>query len=537
MRKETKLRLMKALFSLTMIAFVTAIFITRDMLISKAAVYSGKYIREITKKMPEELTTNGAAHNLYYGQLHSHSTYSDGTGTCKEAYEYASTAPKKMDYFAVTDHSQRFDNHKKGKITDGSVSKEWQEGHKLAKKYTTNKFIALFGYEMTWNASLGNGHMNTFNTPGFESAALTKYYNSTTGLDEYYNKLKTVPQSLSQFNHPGTYWGHFKDFKYVSPEVDRLIQMIEMPGYHKTKDIVTYCKYYQRALDKGWHVSPTNNQDNHGKDWGTLNDKRSVVWSKTLSEKAIYDAIRHNRTYSTEDLDFYLKYTFNGYLMGSKINVARLNEVATIKLSLYDPTDKVIGNLEIVGNNGDVLVKRPINVKKTVVTYDVPTSHSFYYVRIVQPDGDMIVSAPVWIGKYEMGVKASANNTESNSKRIIKAGMPSFFSLGKILNNPKGANGNKQQEKVNHQKANKEQYAAHQKVQDISKDDNSQAANPVGDDSATMNTQTQDIGTDRISNEIREPGDTKKMNIAIAVCVLLFAMLITEGVIIVNIKK
>lgn len=527
MKKETKLRLMKSLFVLTMIAFVTAVFVTKDMVISKAAVYSEKYIRAITSKIPEELTTNGAIHNLYYGQLHSHSTYSDGAGTCEEAYQYASVAPKKMDFFAVTDHSQRFDNHKKGTLTDGSVSKEWQEGHKLAKKYTTQKFIALFGYEMTWNAKLGNGHMNTFNTPGFESAALSKYYNSETGLNEYYKKLKTVPQSLSQFNHPGVTYGHFKDFKYISPEVDKLIQMVEMPGYHRTKDIVTYCKYYQRALDKGWHVSPTNNQDNHNKDWGTLNDKRSVVWSKTLSEKAIYDAIRHNRTYSTEDIDFHLKYTFNGYLMGSKINVSRVNEVATIKLSLNDPTDKVIGTLEIVGNNGDVLVKRVINVNKTVVTYDVPTSHSFYYVRIAQPDGDMIVSAPVWIGKYSTG--------------YVKAGMPSFLSLGKILNNPKAANGNKQQKEqqknTDQKKVNKEQYAVHQKVEDISKDMNSQGNNPVGEESAVIVSQTKDIGTDKISNEIKASPDSRKMNIAITVCVILFAMLIIEGVIIVNIKK
>lgn len=532
MRKEIKLRLMKSLFVLTMIAFVTAVFVTKDMLVSKAAVYSVQYIRDITSKINEELTVNGGIHNLYYGQLHSHSTYSDGEGTCEEAYQYASTAPKKMDFFAVTDHSQRFDNAKNGKITDGSVSKEWQQGQKLADKYTTKKFIALFGYEMTWNRKHGNGHMNTFNTPGFESAALSKYDNAETGLNAYYNKIQSVSQSLNQFNHPGVTFGHFKDFKYASPKVDKLIQMVEMPGYHRTTDIAIYCRYYQRALDKGWHVSPTNNQDNHKKDWGTANDKRSVVWSKTLSEKAIYDAIRHNRTYSTEDVDFHLKYTFNGYLMGSKINLSRVNEVATIKLSLNDPTDKIIGKLEVVGNNGDVLVRRNINVNKAVVTYDVPTSHSFYYVRIAQPDGDMIVSAPVWIGKYAVSAKTTASNDD----------LKGFISLGKILNKPKADNASKkqaiQQKKIQQQqKAKKEQYATRQVTEDISKDMNTEGTGPVGEESAAINVQTKDIGTDKISNEIRAPRDTKKMNIAISVCIILFAMLIGEGVVIVNIKN
>lgn len=26
------------------------------------------------------------------------------------------------------------------------------------------------------------------------------------------------------------------------------------------------------ALDKGWHVAPTNNQDNHKGKWGNAND-------------------------------------------------------------------------------------------------------------------------------------------------------------------------------------------------------------------------------------------------------------------------
>ena len=31
-------------------------------------------------------------------------------------------------------------------------------------------------------------------------------------------------------------------------------------------------EYYIMALDKGWHVAPTNNQDNHKGKWGNAND-------------------------------------------------------------------------------------------------------------------------------------------------------------------------------------------------------------------------------------------------------------------------
>ena len=34
---------------------------------------------------------------------------------------------------------------------------------------------------------------------------------------------------------------------------------------------------YIMALDKGWHVAPTNNQDNHKGRWGNANDARDVI--------------------------------------------------------------------------------------------------------------------------------------------------------------------------------------------------------------------------------------------------------------------
>ena len=511
---------MKVLFVCTMLAFCITIVTMKDMIVSKASVYSTGYIKTITSKMNEELARGGSLYNLYYGQLHSHSSFSDGEGTCEEAFKYASTVPKNMDYFAVTDHSQRFDNYKKATITDGSASSEWVQGHKLAKKYTTEKFVGLYAYEMTWNATLGIGHMNTFNTTGFVSASLSKYYNSATGLQEYYKTLQQAPNSLSQFNHPGVKWGHFKDFEYVSPEVDKLIQLIEMPGYRTTDDIVTYCKYYQRALDKGWHVSPTNNQDNHGKDWGTLNDKRSVIWSKTLSETAIYDAIRRNRTYSTEDRDFYLKYTFDGYLMGSKVNIGRLNEVATVKLSLYDPTDKAIGQLEIVGNNGDVIVRKNITTKKIIATYDVPTEYSYYYIRIQQADGDKIVSAPVWIGYYA---------TKTEVKKVSAKEDNSILKTTEYIN--------KTEATMNKGDANKQLKVSSTVEDDISGDEGSGSEDAVGDDSNLREEPLDDIGNDAIGKAPVKTETKFSMTIIIIVAIGLFIAMIVEAIIIVRLKK
>ena len=145
-------------------------------------------------------------YNLYFGQLHSHTSYSDGAGTAQQAYEHASGV-ENLDFLALTDHSNSFDNADSASITDGSMSEEWTEGHELAQKYTTDDFVGLFGYEMTW--SNGLGHMNTFNTEGFQSRTQTEFSTYSTALQNYYAALKTAPQSISQFNHPGTTFGDF----------------------------------------------------------------------------------------------------------------------------------------------------------------------------------------------------------------------------------------------------------------------------------------------------------------------------------------
>ena len=50
----------------------------------------------------------------------------------------------------------------------------------------------MYGYEMTWSGSTGGwGHINTFNTPGFETRK-----NSDMNLKNYYNTISSLPQDM-----------------------------------------------------------------------------------------------------------------------------------------------------------------------------------------------------------------------------------------------------------------------------------------------------------------------------------------------------
>ena len=361
-------------------------------------------------------------YQLYFGQLHAHTNISDGAGTVEEAFEHAAGVDN-LDFLAVTDHSNSFDNESDSRVDLGAdltnVSDEWKQGHEAAAAVTGKDFVGLYGFEMTW--SDGFGHINTFNTPGFESRSNSEFGNksgSTEGYQNYYDKLVEVGSSLSQFNHPGTTFGDFQDFAFYDPQVDQRITLIEVgngEGAIGSSGYFPSYEYYTRALDKGWHVAPTNNQDNHKGNWGDSNTARSVVLASDLTEKGIYDAIRNYRVYATEDNDLSIRYDLNGNAMGS---ILSKQDAVEITAQISDPTDTADMKVEVIVNGGLVLDSQTLTDGKDTVTFTFDSNdYSYYYLRVTQADQNIAVTAPVWTGE---GVNAGISKTECDTALVVK---------------------------------------------------------------------------------------------------------------------
>ncbi len=344
-------------------------------------------------------------YNLYFGQLHSHTNLSDGAGSCEEAFYHAANEVDNLDFLAVTDHSNAFDNDLAASLHDGSMSSKWVYGHELADKYTREDFIGIYGFEMTW--SNGLGHINTYNTAGFQSRTQTEFASYATALSSYYSALKSDANSLSQFNHPGTTFGTFEDYAYYDEVIDELITIIEVGNGEGTIGSSGYFPSYEeytRALDLGWHVAPTNNQDNHKGHWGDSNTARTVVIS--LTRNNIYDAIRNRRVYATEDNDFSIYYTLDNYEMGAILTSEDVEDTVHLKAVLSDPTDTGSVKVDVLVNGGIVAATKSVPVRESTVEFDLSASYSYYYLRLTQADGNIAVTAPVWIGEVEaIGIK------------------------------------------------------------------------------------------------------------------------------------
>ena len=378
-------------------------------------------------------TVGKAQFQLYFGQLHSHTTYSDGSGSLEEALNYVSKLPESanVDFVAFTDHSNYFDEsgnaNPEAALYD--VSQMTPESKKLWDAYkgaiaafneSQSDVIAIGGFEMTWSG--GPGHINTFNTAGIVSRNNSVLNNKTSdaGLKAYYDLLSNsaLADSISQFNHPGSTFGTFTDFSYWNALVDTRIQLVEVGngegqigagGYYPSYE------YYTMALDKGWHVAPTNNQDNHKGKWGNANDARDVILTDNFTEEGLYEAIRNYRVYSTEDKNLEIYYTVNGQQLGSIIE--EVPEKLNINVLVNDPdASDSISKVEIIVNSGKVAYTwdNPAELATGNLSVTLDPTFSYYYVRVTQGDGDLAVTAPVWVGEsLKLGISEVTASTST----------------------------------------------------------------------------------------------------------------------------
>ena len=412
-----------------------------------AALADGRVTVTVTVKRADgkeasktwSFTIGEATFQRYFGQLHSHTQYSDGAGSLESALSYVKNLPDtaNVDFVAFTDHSNYFDStsaaNPEGALYDMSLAsassqqtwKSYKDAVAAFNAENAGSMVAMAGFEMTWSG--GPGHINTFNTPGIVSRNNSTLNNKTkdAGLQAYYKLLSQSEgaNALSQFNHPGTTFGNFIDFGYWDAVIDTRMYMVEVGNGEGQIGAGGYYPSYEQyimALDKGWHVAPTNNQDNHKGRWGNANDARDVVLTDDFTEDGIYEAIRNRRMYATEDKNLELDYTVNGNMMGSIIDVP---EKLSFEVSFNDPdrTDS-IAKVELVANSGKVAYTwdNAADLAKGSVSVTLDPEYTYYFVRVTEGDGDLAVTAPVWVGeslklgisKAECGTSTPVTNEE-----------------------------------------------------------------------------------------------------------------------------
>jgi len=332
-------------------------------------------------------------YNPYFGDLHTHTAYSDAwEGTPWDAFAAAKAAG--ADFMATTDHEFYLS------------PEEWADTLLAADSYTSKTFVAMAGYEY-WMT--GSGEVNVYNTPNFPPEINDPANHGNPGthasrwgsLPTFYDWLAGQSGAIGQWNHPTYVTRNFIDYAYLTEKHDKAMGIIEVYNWKYTEPS------YIMALDKGWHVMPSANSDTHSPDWISGSEVRTVLLAPSLTPENLYAAMSAGRGYATLDKNLQISYTLNGLVMGSVLATVTDTSVASIHIEDPDGTPSdAITLVEIVSDGGIVVASIPTsgNVVDLNVQLNSDSAH-YYYLRVTTASnldgvpGVTAWTAPVWTGR------------------------------------------------------------------------------------------------------------------------------------------
>ena len=330
--------------------------------------------------------TASLPYTIYFGNMHSQTNHSDGgtpVGSCggAETPQGGTQGPTEAfemmrvqaggDFLLASEHNHMYDGSTSENASADTVAARnlWQSGQALAASYRSAHpgFMALYGNE--WGVITNGGHMNLLNPDG-----LATWEHGAGGLltgDHYVPKsdyaamyaLMKARGWVGQFNHPKTstqflIGGTSLGYDANGAEVMALCEIMNTSAFStNTTETETghssYASAWNILLERGYHVAPTTDQDNHCANWGLSFRNRTGVLVPTgtaLTVASFIDAVKARRVFATEDKAGQLVLTANGHVMGETFSnsgslTLTANYASTYELvgvELYSAADELI---------------------------------------------------------------------------------------------------------------------------------------------------------------------------------------------------
>lgn len=377
-----------------------------------AAVLLGILSLGASAQIKEEAPPNIGGYNVYFGDLHNHSDVSRcdtiNSGTPLETYTYAKFTGN-LDFFCLTDHS----NH-------SPFDTAWGRTKQIADSLNEDGvFTAFYGFEWThWS----HGHVNVINSDDYCDSE-TSITNTFSELVDWVNG-NDHENVVAFFNHPGycthngstTEFDHFDNSivepsdKFVGIELWNADNNFNRYYYDNHPDFPANPKggfyveegnrktYIDEANERGWKLGASGAGDNHWPTAGTRYNGRLAILSNNLTRTDLINAMKARRFYSTLDKNLYLSFKIGGQEMGSSITEGN----HTFKIQAEDGDGETFVKYKVL--NQDLIQVAGANYlnpqSKLDLTFNLRKSQligEYYYVIVIQTDGDEAISSPIWI--------------------------------------------------------------------------------------------------------------------------------------------
>ena len=299
---------------------------------------------------------------VWFADLHSHTSYSDGTYFPADAYSYARDVAK-LDVFCLTDHLESLDEN------------EWTDIQEVAwEANELGKFTALIGLEWTkqW------GHLCIYNPPTFRWPSDP----------EAFYRAAAEAKVVLKFNHPGDGTKSHGGLAY-SELGDKVVQLMEVRNPDEEKA-------FRRALRLGWHLAPDGSTDTHSPNWGNVRTWTGIL-APGLSVRNILDALANRRCFSTGDRNCTVYFEVNGLPMGTIRSLPVEKVDVSLVISDPDETDSIAKvELYVDDELAESFEPKQPNVswRKELA---LPPGPHYLWAKVIQSDSNSIWCAPVWI--------------------------------------------------------------------------------------------------------------------------------------------
>ena len=331
---------------------------------------------------------------LYFGDIHGHSSLSDGTGTPEDFYRFAREVMG-LDIAALTDHADFGTIRIEGEV--------WERIKRAANRdYTPGRFVTFLAFEWTnWKF----GHRNVYYRDG--DGPIFRSFDPESDTPGELWELIAPYEAMTVAHHVGggpvaTDWSIAPGPKEWLVEISSIHGSSEYYGAESCVYRPVEGSFVRDALGRGYKLGIIGSGDTHDGHPGRRSDGAPLtglvgVYSSELTREAVWEAFRGRRVYATSGPKIILNFRLADSPMGSEVDwpVSR----GPVPVALRAVGCDEIRAVEIIRNGETVFSQEGEGVFTQLLVEDPspPPGTSWYYAKVIQKDGNMAWSSPIWL--------------------------------------------------------------------------------------------------------------------------------------------
>ncbi|MEN8264185.1 MAG: CehA/McbA family metallohydrolase [Nitrospirota bacterium] len=331
---------------------------------------------------------------LFFGDIHGHSRMSDGTGTPEDYYSYAREVSD-LDIAVLTDHADHGTIPIKGKV--------WDSIQEVANNaYEPGHFVTYPGFEWTnWEYGHRNVYYRNSSGPVFRSID-----SESDTPQKLWNLLKSH-EAMTIAHHVGggpvaTDWSVKPGPKEWLVEISSIHGTSEYYGGEASIYRPIKGAFVRDALLRGYRLGIIGSGDTHDGHPGQRTTGARVsgllaVYSLELTREAVWEAFQQRHVYATSGPKIILNFSVADSPMGSEVKWSASRGPVPLSIRVIGCDE--ITSVEIIRNGEKMFDEKAEGVFVNYLLKDtqMKPGTSWYYARILQKDGNMAWSSPVWV--------------------------------------------------------------------------------------------------------------------------------------------